>query len=182
MYRSDLDLVQNCLDGDALSWKELIARYARLVYSIPQHCGLGPPDAETVFQKVFTQLHRHLDQLQDGQRLAPWLIQTTWRETQIHGKRARPSPKPNPFGTNGHLPPEQAKAWERQHLLLQALDQLDERCYQLLASWFIESKKCSPAELAAQLGIDVREIESARVRCFKKFDAMLIEMDIDLDD
>jgi hypothetical protein len=63
MEPSDEALILACRRGDAAAWETLIARYQRLVYSIPRRAGLDADLSAEVFQQVFTvllQTHQHL--------------------------------------------------------------------------------------------------------------------------
>ncbi|HYN88697.1 MAG TPA: sigma factor, partial [Ardenticatenaceae bacterium] len=73
VYRSDPALIQACINGDQSGWNELVDRYGRLVYSIPQRYGLSATDADDVFQNVFTIVLRRLESLRDQTRLSAWL-------------------------------------------------------------------------------------------------------------
>ena len=62
MEPSDEALVLACRSGDAAAWETLIARYQRLVFSIPRRVGLDTDLSAEVFQQVFTILLERLDQ------------------------------------------------------------------------------------------------------------------------
>ena len=82
MYRDDSELVQACLNKSEVAWKELVARYAPLVYSIPLRSGMSLADADDVFQNVFTIIFRRLASLRDQKLLAAWVIRITHHECQ----------------------------------------------------------------------------------------------------
>jgi len=50
--RTDTELVNMCLNGDALAWEALVMRYRRFIYSIPVKFGFKSVDAADVFQTV----------------------------------------------------------------------------------------------------------------------------------
>lgn len=180
-YRSDPALIQACLDGDESAWNELVERYGRLVYSIPQRYGLSPSDADDVFQNVFTIVLRRLDSLRDQTRLSAWLITTTHRECWRLGKQARGQTELDETIADGRIPPsEQVQRWERQQLVREALSQLDPRCQELLTALFLDSTSPSYEEVAERLGMAVGSVGPTRARCFKKLETILEALGIDL--
>ncbi len=180
MYVEDSDLIQACLNGDESAWKELVERYARLVYSIPYRWGLSPSDADDVFQNVFTIVYRRLGSLRDQSLLAAWLIRITYHECQRLRKSA-----PNEAELSeslpdlGTAPEDQVEIMERQHLVRMALKQLEPRCRELLMALFLESAAPSYEELARRLDIPVGSIGPTRARCFKKLESELLGMGFD---
>lgn len=175
-YRSDPALIQACLAGDEASWKELVDRYGRLVYSIPRHYGLDESDAEDVFQNVFAIVLNKLGTLHDPTRLSAWLITITHRQTQRLAKHIRSEKSIDEETALADDPSlEEIHRWEQRQLLHQALSQLDPRCQQILTALLQESGP-NYAELARRLGIAVGSIGPARARCFKKLEAILITL------
>jgi RNA polymerase sigma factor (sigma-70 family) len=179
-YRSDSQLVQACLDGDQKAWKELVTRYGRLVYSIPMRYGLSADDADDVFQDVFTIAFRRLRALRDQTRLSAWLITIAHRES-LRLRKLQPTATEleDADDEHGAVPPDQIQAWEQQHLVHQALDQLGSPCRDLLKALFIETGDSTYEEIAARLGIPRGGIGPTRTRCFKKLEAILIALGIE---
>ena len=79
--RGDRELLSACLQGDAKAWEALIARYQRLIYSIPINMRLSPNDAADVFQSVCLKLLENLSTLRNQDKLSSWLTITTRRES-----------------------------------------------------------------------------------------------------
>ncbi len=178
---SDPELVRACLDGDEPAWKELVERYGRLVYSIPFRYGLNTADADDIFQDVFVIVHRRLDTLKDQTLLASWLITVTVRETQRWCKHARNHSTLDDRAPDGAQPPlEQVQQWERQHAVHQALAQLDPRCREILDALFLDGHPTSYEQLAVRLGVTPGSIGPWRARCFKKLEAILLKMGVDI--
>ncbi len=181
-YPSDPELVRACLDGEEAAWKELVERYSRLVYSIPLRYGLSPADADDVFQNVFLIVHRRLHTLKQQDLLAPWLITVTHREAKRLGKKLPTLAELDETLSDGADPPQdQVERWERQHLVRQALAQMEPRCREILTTLFLDSDLTSYERLAARLGITVGSIGPTRARCFKKLQAILVAMGLDSD-
>lgn len=74
-------LVQRCLHGNQQAWNELVARYARLVHSVPVRHGLAPHKVDVVGQEIFLALAQNLHAIDDPERLPGWLV-TTARRTE----------------------------------------------------------------------------------------------------
>ncbi len=179
MRRSDPELVQSCLNGDETAWNVLVERYGRLVYSIPMRLGLSQSDADDVFQTVMGIVLRRLATLRDETRLSAWLIRATYRETWRYANRARrgrgvelDESQPD----EGAPTEEQVLRQERQQLVRQAMEQLDERCSTLVRAFFFDAEKLSYDELADRLGMRVGSIGPTRARCFRKLEAILSKL------
>jgi RNA polymerase sigma factor (sigma-70 family) len=79
-HLTDAQLVQRCRQGDPEAWTELVDRFSRYVYAIcVQGFRLREPDAEDVFQDVFTRVYERLDSLRDDAAVRPWIGQLTRR-------------------------------------------------------------------------------------------------------
>ncbi len=176
-YSSDTELVDACLKEDEKAWNELVARYGRLVYSIPRRYGLSAADADDVFQNVFAIVLRRLGSLQNRELLAAWLITITSRETRHFAARRRPTQELGEEMVDGKdLPPDQVQQWERRDIVWQALEQLGNPCRELLTALFLNPDPTSYAQIAHKLKIPVGSIGPTRARCFKKLEAILVTM------
>ena len=182
----DSDLITLCLDGREAAWETLIARYQRLVYSIPLKAGLGPEAAADVFQSVCVRLLEHLGALKDRGKLASWLITTTTRECWRVSNRQR---REAPIGEGGDISgdvrpaPELVDArplaehehlqLERQQQVRQALEALPERCRALVELLYFSDDRPSYEEIARRLEIPVPSIGPTRARCLEKLRKLL---------
>jgi RNA polymerase sigma factor (sigma-70 family) len=168
---ADSPLVEACLKGDQDAWRELVARYSRLVLSVPRHYGLGEDDAHDVFQNVFAALVEQLPKLRDRSCLAKWLIATTrrqaWRQIQ---RQRRPVPLDNvpEMPDEAPLPAALAMRWERQHAVRQAVRRMGGRGAQLLTALYLEEPAPSYDEVARRLRIPRGSIGPTRARCLAK--------------
>src|SRR5437667_4242364 len=77
---SDAQIILACLDGNEKAWQALVARYKRLVYSVPVKWGLSPEDSVDIFQAVWLDCFRQLSSLRDIERLQPWLVRVAVRK------------------------------------------------------------------------------------------------------
>src|SRR5215467_7498942 len=78
--KTDPELVEECLSGEAAAWEALVFRYQRLIYSIPVKLGFSQDDAADVFQSICLKLVEKLETLRDHSKLGSWLITATTRE------------------------------------------------------------------------------------------------------
>jgi RNA polymerase sigma factor (sigma-70 family) len=81
MPQSDSELVAACRRGDARAWEALVLRYQRLIYTIPLRAGLDEAQAADILQRVFAKLVEALPRIEQLDRIQPWLVTTTKRET-----------------------------------------------------------------------------------------------------
>lgn len=175
MYLNDSDLIKACLAGKEAAWKNLVDRYARLVYSVAQSQGLHTDETEDIFQEVFTLTFRHLQNLRHHKLIAVWLITTTTRECQRVRQRmfqAEASDKTIPNS-------DDVQVWERRYAVHEAMQQLESSCRQVLEMFFREPPMTC-ANIADQLGVPVGSIGPMRAHCFKKLEAILTSMGTDL--
>jgi len=162
-------LVAACIKQDQAAWATLVDRYGGLVYSIPTRYGLSRHDADDVFQEAFAALVAQLDTLRDGQSVAKWLITTAhrlaWR--RIRQLRREVPPQYGSADAN-EPPPEMAERWERLHRVRLALEALDPRCRELLATLVGDHAPESYDQIAETLGIPRGSIGPTRARCLRK--------------
>jgi len=178
-YRTDSQLIEACLAGDAQAWAQLVERYQRLVYSIAMRQGLSPEDADDVFQTVFTILLDKLGTCRERERLGAWLTtiarRESWRVARERHSRTDPDgaealeahPAPGP------LPDTIVERLEDQNLIRQALDRLGDRCRSLLWHLFYDHEPPSYAELAEQLAMPEGSIGPTRARCLERLRGIL---------
>jgi RNA polymerase sigma factor (sigma-70 family) len=181
VHRSDPDLIQACQRGDQNAWNELVARYGRLVYSIPRRYGLKEADADDVYAAVWEIAFRNLDKLRDQSRLSAWLITTAHRECWRVGRK-------NPttsidldqrISDVGSPSDEQITLWENQDIVRRGLQTLGGRCQELLSALFMEPGEPSYEAIADRLGMTLGSIGPTRARCFKKLEKILVDLGLD---
>lgn len=181
--RSDADLIQSCQNGEAAAWEQLVARYQRLIYTIPRRAGLDDDAASDVFQEVFTTLYEKLDEIKQPERLQAWLVTTTRRKTwrliclrraTVHvGGGDADENDPNAFdiaqlADDKMLPDEVLTSIAQQHQIRLSLAELDERCRTLLTLLYYADEALPYTEIAARLGTTEGSIGPTRARCLKK--------------
>lgn len=169
--RDDAELIQACLAGEELAWEALIERYSRLIYTIPLRFGFSQLVADEIFQETCLILLERLDTLRERQRLNAWLVTVTrrvciqrWRQKEA----SIPVGSVEPQGLAGDDLEDQLLRVERQHLVRQAVGNLDERCQQLLAALFFEVPPWSYETIAQALELPLGSIGPMRARCLEK--------------
>jgi RNA polymerase sigma factor (sigma-70 family) len=163
--RDDNDLIELCIKGDQSAWKELVSRYQRLVYSIADTYCTQAEDASDVFQQVWMQLYLRLSDLRDVEALPAWLITVTRRcaYAVIHSRR--PS---EPLDEELPDLSYRLAMIENEHVLEQALEQLPDRCRNLIKLLYFTVEEPSYVEISGKLGMPVASIGPNRSRCLEK--------------
>ena len=178
------DLVQRCLQGDQRAWEALVARYARLVHSVPVRHGLPPQAVDDVGQETFLALAQNLHAIEDPERLPGWLlttarrfswraIQRTRRETPLDDGDQDGESEGRQIASPLPTPAELAEGWSRQEALYAGLQRLQERCRTLLTLVFLDAGEPSYDEIAAALGIPKGSIGPTRNRCLQQLRMIL---------
>ena len=182
MQCNDSELIKSCLDGSESARKQLVDRYARLVYSVAVRYGMSSADADDVFQNVFTIVYRRLATLRDQKLLAAWLIQITHHECQrFRRKNVDHGELPDTLVDNQLLPLEEIEIIERRYMVRVAISQLESPHRELLTALFLETPTPSYDELASRLSIPIGSIGPMRARSFRKLQVLLEGMGMDLD-
>ncbi|HWE62870.1 MAG TPA: sigma-70 family RNA polymerase sigma factor [Chloroflexota bacterium] len=185
MEESDEALLLACRRNDQAAWETLIARYQRLIYSIPRRAGLDAQQAADVFQQVFATLVEHLHRIEHPDRIGPWLVITARRETWRVSRGRIPAWTPvehddgesaaMEYADEGPLPDEVALRQERRHQVHQAMSALGDPCRTLLLMLFFRPEPPPYAQIAAALGTSEGSIGPTRARCLQKVARLLDE-------
>ncbi len=153
--------------------------FAGLVNSVARRAGLSVPDAEDCAQQIWLALYRRRESIRDPQSLPAWLIQTTHRQA-VHMARRKSHRAESSESDGGidsrSLPDEIAQQLENQSLLENGMEQLDDRCRQLLTALFLEGDDVSYSRLASVMGLKPNSVGSMRTRCLKKLENILRKM------
>ena len=183
--REDRELIAACLEGDHKAWEALIARYQRLIYSIPIRARLSTDDAADIFQSICLKLYEKLSTLRDHEKISSWLITTTtrevWRVSARNRRESVPAGNENSddrddaaeIAATTPLADEQQQAFEQQQIVRQSLDALPERCRNLLSMLFYEKDELSYADIARRMKMPVPSVGPTRARCLEKLKKLL---------
>ena len=181
--RDDRTLVAACLEGDHSAWEALIARYQRLVYSIPIKARLSQDDAADIFQSVCLKLYEKLATIRDSERISSWLITTTSRECWRLSARNRRESVPaggddddsllKEIPAKGPLADEQRETLDQQHQVRQAVEALPDRCRELITMLFYQKDELSYVDIAGRMRMPVPSVGPTRARCLEKLRKLL---------
>jgi RNA polymerase sigma factor (sigma-70 family) len=168
---ADSDLVARCRQGDQEAWAELVNRFSRYVYAIAVRVyRLPEPDAEDVFQEVFTRTWEHLDELRDDTALRPW-IATATRRLCVDRLRAgaREAPAEEVLEIEGTS--DELEGVDEALMVHEALKHLPEHCAEILDRFFARDE--SYRAIGEALDIPPGTIASRISRCLRKLRAQL---------
>lgn len=174
---SDKRLIEACRQQDEAAWDALVARYERLVYTIPRRYGLRQEEVDDVFQSVWLLLLQNLHTLQQPERVSAWLVTTARREcwkrrrgAHMRERSVKPSNLPQ-----GQVegPEELVLRYEQQLAVRRAMQQLGARCRRLLHLLYYTVPKPAYTEIASALNLAVGSIGAIRARCLKQLSQKL---------
>jgi RNA polymerase sigma factor (sigma-70 family) len=175
---NDRELIRACLAGHESAWHELVDRYGRLVYSIPQRLGLQASDADDVFQAVFLAVSRSLRNLQQTERLTSWIIRIAYRESWRVGRRVRRFQEMPALDPTAEATEDEMLQVERQHLLRQAMGRLRPKSRKLLDALYF-GPSADYAQIARKLGYSIGSIGPLRARAFLELERELTVVGFD---
>lgn len=182
---SDPELIAACLEGDHEAWEALLARYRRLIYSIPLKSRLSSDDAADIFQSVCLKLYEKLDTLRNHEKISSWLITTTarasWRVSARQRKEQQAfsvddegvSDSLAELATTAPLADEERELLERQQIIREGVESLPARCRDLITMLFYQKDELSYAEIARRMNMPVPSVGPTRARCLEKLKKLL---------
>lgn len=177
----DAALVERCRRGDASAWAVLVRRYQRLVYAVVMRAGFDEHGAADVFQTVFSRLIEHLPRLHQPERLQAWIVTTAKREAlrareigrrTVSMTRDEDDDAPgleDSVADDAPLAEDALSELQQLNRLRQGMDQLDERCRDLLLLVFRdEDEKLGYEEVARRMNMPMGSLGPTRARCLDK--------------
>jgi RNA polymerase sigma factor (sigma-70 family) len=177
---ADAVLVRACLDGNPEAWAALVAKYKRLIYSIPIRFGAQPDDAADIFQAVCADLVAELPRLRRHDAVRPWLMRVARHKTLHWKARARreagwrqPEDVEQELALHDGAGAKILEDIERAQALRDAVAKLPDRCRALVQMLFYHQPPLPYDELARRLGLATGSIGFIRGRCLKKLRAHL---------
>jgi len=179
-YSTTTDLVTACLNDDEQAWRDLVVRYAPLVWSIARAHRLSAADSEDVSQATWMRLWRNLPGLRDPARLTEWLSVIAKRESLRYLNAA--SRRVQAWSPDAMVRiPDQSESVEghvlsgqRDDQLAQALLALPPRCQHLL-SLFVENRTYE--QVAAALEVSGGSVGPLRNRCIAHLRELMADID-----
>lgn len=164
-------LVAAAADGDAAAWNQLTQQYSGLLWAIARGYRLSPADAADVVQTTWLRLVENLDRLRDAERVGAWLAATARHEClRVVRRSARQVPTGEDFDSAAEdhddrwSPELRVVETERDRLLYDAVEQLPDRCRQLIRTLMADPPP-SYEEVSAALDMPVGSIGPSRGRC-----------------
>ncbi len=167
-HAEDAELLEAALSGSQEAWAAFVARYSRLVYSIPRRYGMDVHASEDVFQEVFSIFLRQARGIRNRTGLPKWFITTAHRVCRQSCAAARRRVVLEGPLAEAAPPADVATRWEQQHVVRRALDRLGGRCEQLISALYTQNGPDAYAEIARRLDMPPGAIGPTRARCFQK--------------
>lgn len=172
--------------GDRAAFDALVEVLTPLMWRTVRGAGLDHDCAEDCIQTVWMQLLRSSDGIRDPQTVVKWVLTSTRREAWRVCKRSRAQDKRagRVFGVDDEElmdlplaepgPAETAVAGDRQQRLWAHVQELPERCRQLVGVIAFADRP-DYAHLAEALGMPVGSIGPTRGRCLAKLKELLAD-------
>jgi RNA polymerase sigma factor (sigma-70 family) len=181
--RTDSELVNLCLEGDATAWESLILRYRRFIYSFPVKFKFNRQDIADVFQSVCVSLLEHLRELKDETKVNAWLSTTATRHClRVLAERQKETPTADEEfeeQLDPALNMEDIRLLnEAQQDIRDCVDSLPSKCRSLIDMLYFDQQSPTYQEISDTLGIPVPGIGPNRARCLEKLRKILRERGI----
>jgi RNA polymerase sigma factor (sigma-70 family) len=161
-------LLDNAMAGVESAWKEIVARYSPLVFSVCHRCGVDGFDAEDVVGNVWLRLIANLAKIREPKALPKWLMTTARRECVV---LLRDKGRQIPKEAIDQTAPGTAEVFlldaERSDAVRRALAELSESDRALLELLFSDPPTPYVA-ISVHLGIPVGAIGPTRQRCLAR--------------
>lgn len=84
-------LVDDCVEGNTLAWRELHRRYFPIASAFLRKLGVRERDVEDAAQEVFLQVHKYLPRFRREAELSTWLYRICITQARQARRRARVS-------------------------------------------------------------------------------------------
>ena len=157
---TDAEFVTAFRGGDRAAFAGIYDRYADRIYSYCLTMLRNPDDAADASQDVFVKAATHLDQLQDPEKLRPWLFAVARNEARSEGRyRSRVTPEEDRSGRFIEDPDlaHQPEVDELRMLVWEAVDGLGERDRELMALHLTEGLEGE--DLAQAMGVEISHLD-----------------------
>lgn len=165
----DAELVQAIRSGDQSAWEQLVDRHSPMLWRLARSIVTDDAAASDAMQTAWLQLLQHVDRVADPAAVRSWLATTTRREAIALSKaRARQAAAdPNEWGFEQATPESAGPAANAERAdsrtkVLAALDQLSEKCRQLLT---LMSHDVGYHQIADTMDMPIGSIGPTRARC-----------------
>jgi RNA polymerase sigma factor (sigma-70 family) len=162
------ELLRAAAGGDQIAWKQIVDRFASLVWATARAYRLSHADASDVAQTTWLRLVENLDRIRDPERLGAWLATTARHESLRvikRGGREHSSDELDLFEVpDADEISDRLLGRERDATLWRAFALLSKKCQQLLRL-LAAPEEPSYEEISGALGMRVGSIGPTRMRC-----------------
>jgi RNA polymerase sigma-70 factor, ECF subfamily len=182
MHTTSVSLIERLRQPDAeQAWARFVELYTPLLFHWANRLGLPEADADDLVQDVFTILLRSLPEfLYDRKKsFRAWLRTVLFNKWRDHLRRARLRPGHGDAELALTTVPDHAELLEeqeyRQHLVGRALElmRVEFQPTTWRACWELVVAERSAADVAAELGISVDSVYTAKSRVLRRLRAEL---------
>jgi RNA polymerase sigma factor (sigma-70 family) len=165
-------------NGDRAALHELVRELNPLLWHVARSQGLGTEDAADVVQTTWLELLRRLDEIRSPQALTGYLVTAARREAWHVRSRSRRQVPDGAVALEsavdpGPAPHERLVSDERDQALRRHLQQLPERCRELLRI-LAQADRPDYAVVAEAMGMPRGSIGPTRGRCLAKLRELLL--------
>lgn len=171
----DENLLKLCQLGNDEAWRALVAKYERLVYSVPLRNGLSRDEAADVFQSTFLSLYQQLDRISSERSIGRWLAVVAARETyrikRLQQKVAQLENLDEQLIVDEDRAHQESQQLAQAHAVRAGLGRLADRCRMLLSRLYLD--QASYQDVAAEMNMPVGTIGPTRARCLQKLKQLL---------
>lgn len=171
----DASLIEQCLSGDQDAWEAIIRRYQNLIYSVPIRYHFSAQDSADVFQHVCVILLEKLKTLRNSETLSSWLYITTKRQCWKIAKKKKMETELQE--TSEYISDSNSENLVLQHQIKTGVDQLPEKCRDLIFALYYADPPYSYDQITEKLGIPFGSIGPTRARCLEKLRKILSSKD-----
>ncbi len=77
MEMSDIELINQCLDGKQEAFEEIVNRYKKLIYSVVYNMISDKQEVSDISQEVFIRIYRSLDRYNPQFKFSTWAVRIT---------------------------------------------------------------------------------------------------------
>lgn len=167
----DTYLIKACLAGDEFAWEELLAKYGRLIYTIPLRFDLPRHMADEIYQETCLILLKKMHTIQDRTCLQSWLVTVTKRLC-LQYLQSPVSPASLDDLLQSAIADdnceEQMLIAVEHEIVREAMAALEPQCNQLLRELFFEDSPRSYADIAQKFKMPLGSVGPTRARCLAK--------------
>jgi RNA polymerase sigma factor (sigma-70 family) len=163
-------LLENAKRGSESAWRDIIDRYAPLIFTVCHRFRLNDADADDVCASVWLRLLTYVERIREPEALPGWLLTTARHECLLLLRhKSRQIPIGDIFVDESTAPESDTKliAEERHAAAHNALSDLPRRDQKLLWMLFSDPPR-SYQEISSTLKIPIGAIGPTRARCLTK--------------